>query len=267
MTIPTWLKEMDEVLRGRKADPHLLAAGTAHISIGPLAIGAILLGMIYGIFMGLYALATRTPPSFAQLFATALKVPALFFLTLVVTFPSLYVFSALLGVRLRPKDTLRLIMVPIAVNLAVLASLGPITGFFTLSTTSYAFMKLLNVFFFGISGVIGLKVLLTMLARLEEAQTRPMVTQPAGLQADGGGSPSQPGPAKPVPQPRPKDRTMARATFQVWVVIYALVGAQMGWILRPFIGTPGLPFQWFRGREANFFLDVARTLGELLGAR
>jgi len=267
MTIPKWLKEMDEVLRGRKADPQLLATGTAHIDIGPLVIGAVLLGMIYGIFMGLYALATRTPPSLIQLFASAVKVPALFFLTLAVTFPSLYVFSALLGVRLGPKDTFRLIMVPIAVNLAVLASLGPITGFFTLSTTSYGFMKLLNVFFFGVSGIIGLKVLLTMLARLEEAQAPHAVTQTASQEANGDDNTSQPEPAKPAPQSRPQDQTVARATFQVWVVIYALVGAQMGWILRPFIGAPGLPFEWFRSREANFFIDVVRTIGDLLGAR
>ncbi len=266
MAIPRWLKEMDEVLRGRKAEPHLLATGTAHIDIGPLVVGAIVLGVIYGIFMGLYAMATRTPPSLMQLVATAVKVPALFFLTLVVTFPSLYVFSALLGVRLGPTDTFRFIMVPIAVNLAVLASLGPITGFFTLSTTSYAFMKLLNVVFFGTSGLIGLKVLLVMLARLEEAQATPAATQAASLEADGD-SPSPSEPAQPVPQSRPRDRTMARATFQVWVVIYALVGAQMGWILRPFIGAPELPFEWFRGREANFFIDVARTLGDLLGVQ
>jgi hypothetical protein len=49
------------------------------------------------------------------------------------------------------------------------------------------------------------------------------------------------------------------------VVIYSLVGAQMGWILRPFVGSPGLSFQLFRGREANFFIDVLRTLGQLLG--
>ena len=36
----------------------------------------------------------------AQLFASAVKVPALFFLTLAVTFPSLYVFNALVGSRL-----------------------------------------------------------------------------------------------------------------------------------------------------------------------
>ena len=60
---------------------------------------------------------------------------------------------------------------------------------------------------------------------------------------------------------------MARRTFQVWVVIYALVGAQMGWILRPFIGSPDLKFEWFRHREANIFVDIARTLGELLNLR
>jgi hypothetical protein len=34
----TWLRELDEVLRGQKADPHLLAGGTAHIPIQPLVV-------------------------------------------------------------------------------------------------------------------------------------------------------------------------------------------------------------------------------------
>jgi len=262
----TWLRELDEVLRGRKTDPELLVKGTAHIRIEPLAAGAILLGMIYGICMGLYAVATRTPPSVAQLIASSLKVPALFFLTLVVTFPSLYVFSALFGVRLGPKDTLRVIMVPITVNLAVLASLGTITAFFTLSTTSYPFMKLLNFFFFAVSGAIGLKVLLSMLSRLEEAQM-PRVIAPATPPASESGTPDTSAAKPPAPQPMTSERVMARRTFQVWVVIYALVGAQMGWILRPFIGSPDMPFEWFRSREANVFVDVAHTVGELLNLR
>lgn len=261
-----WLKELDDVLRGRKADPHVLAEGTAHIQIKPLVGASILLGIIYGVFMGLYAVLTRTPPCFAQLVASAVKVPSLFFLTLVVTFPSLYVFSALLGVRLSPKDTLRLIIVPITINLAVLASLGPITGFFTLSTTSYAFMKLLNFFFFAVSGAIGLKVLLTMLSHLEAAQAPPA---PVGQESDGtpqaSDHPNEAGPTQPVPHPASQDRIMARRTFQVWLVIYALVGAQMGWILRPFVGAPNLPFELFRNREANIFVDVLRTFGELFG--
>ena len=261
-----WLRELDEALRGHKADPRMLSEGTAHIHIPPLVAISIVLGMIYGVSMGLYAVATRTPPCVAQLVASAIKVPALFFLTLVVTFPSLYVFSALFGVRLGLKDTFRLILVPIVVNLAVLASLGPITAFFTLSTTSYPFMKLLNVLFFTVAGIIGLKVLLTMLSSLETAQSPPPAVQPEPVKtAEAPGNPTPPTSAGPLPRPLSRERTAASATFLVWVVIYALVGAQMGWILRPFVGSPDLSFQLFRGREANFFVDVLRTLGQLLG--
>ena len=31
---------------------------------------------------------------------------------------------------------------------------------------------------------------------------------------------------------------------------------QMGWILRPFIGAPSEPFEWFRERQSNFFVVV-----------
>lgn len=47
-----WLKELDEVLRGRKADPVALAEGTGHIRIKPLVCVSILLGMLYGLCMG-----------------------------------------------------------------------------------------------------------------------------------------------------------------------------------------------------------------------
>ncbi len=51
--------------------------------------------------------------------------------------------------------------------------------------------------------------------------------------------------------------------FRIWTFVFALVGAQMGWVLRPFIGSPDLGFQWFRARESNFFLDVLTAIGDL----
>ena len=57
----------------------------------------------------------------------------------------------------------------------------------------------------------------------------------------------------------------ARRVFSVWIVIYGIVGAQMGWILRPFVGAPGLEFTWFRPRESNFLQGFLETLGSLLG--
>ncbi len=37
-----------------------------------------------------------------------------------------------------------------------------------------------------------------------------------------------------------------RYTLIGWVLIYAFVGIQMGWVLRPFIGSPGSPVRFFR---------------------
>ena len=89
-----WFKNLDDLLRGEKTEAHLLARGTQHIPLGATATAAAGLGIIYGVFMGLFAVMTRTPPSYLQMLSTALKVPALFFLTLVVTFPSLSTCSA-----------------------------------------------------------------------------------------------------------------------------------------------------------------------------
>jgi hypothetical protein len=55
----------------------------------------------------------------------------------------------------------------------------------------------------------------------------------------------------------------ARFVFRIWILIYGVVGAQMGWILRPFLGAPGAPFQLFRERDSNFFQAVFRTLRRL----
>jgi hypothetical protein len=54
-----------------------------------------------------------------------------------------------------------------------------------------------------------------------------------------------------------------RTVFRVWVVLFAMVGAQMGWVLRPFVGRPELPFEWFRERQSNFFAAVLGALGPL----
>jgi hypothetical protein len=50
-----------------------------------------------------------------------------------------------------------------------------------------------------------------------------------------------------------------RTIFRLWVIVFALVGAQMAWVLRPFVGNPAVPFTWFRVRESNFFQAVFQT--------
>ena len=60
----------------------------------------------------------------------------------------------------------RLLIASLAVNLAVLASLGPIVAFFSVSTTSYHFMVLFNVLVFTVAGLLGLVFLIQTLNRL-----------------------------------------------------------------------------------------------------
>jgi hypothetical protein len=52
--------------------------------------------------------------------------------------------------------------------------------------------------------------------------------------------------------------------FGCWMVVFSLVGTQMGWVLRPFIGNPALPFAWFRPRQSNFFEAVLNAIQALL---
>ncbi|MEQ8762659.1 MAG: hypothetical protein RL885_01945 [Planctomycetota bacterium] len=278
------LREIDRLLRGEATSAESLRGGHIDIQTRTLVQAAVGLGAIYGAFMGMYAAFGETL-NFGQLFASMIKVPLLFLLTLVVTFPSLYVFSALANTRLAPRDTLRLLTASIAVTLTLLASFGPVTGFFTFSTNSYEFILLLNVLFFGVSGIAGLiflKRCLDSLFRPPEPPKpeEPMPSASEQKESDEGEEPEvivvPPGvQAYPRPQPprespyatirRNAEAERARTIFRIWTVIYGAVGAQMGWILRPFIGSPELPFQIFReGRDSNFFEAVLRTLGELM---
>src|SRR5687768_14627007 len=178
-----WIKALDRVLKGEATRPAALRSGTIDLPLGGLSFVLLILGAIYGVCMGAFALVARwdTPHhymAYQQMAYSAAKVPLLFFLTLIVTFPSLYVFNALVGSRLSAGSLLRLLVAALGVTLAVLASFGTIVVFFSLSSTSYAFMVLLNVAVFAVAGLLGMGFLLQTLHRLSQAQVLAM-EQPA----------------------------------------------------------------------------------------
>ena len=271
-----WLTHLDRLLRGDVTRPDELRGGRIKIDSGSMAAMIVVLGMAYGLCMGSYSLLKEVPAQlndpdmrYKQLFATTIKVPALFYLTLLVTFPSLYVFNALVGSRLTIANVLRLLVASLAVNLAVLASLGPIVLFFSLTTKSYAFIQLLNVAVFSVAGVLGLIFLRQTLHRLTSIGD--------AMVAGRAGSPEEETSHAPLADDvddreiasaldMPTGQTLGRhtrAVFGCWMVVFALVGAQMGWVLRPFIGDPNLRFEWFRERRSNFFEAVFNALGAL----
>jgi hypothetical protein len=280
-----WIKELDRVLRGEATRLEELQQAELQIPLVGLAVVILLLAAIYGICMGIYALVRPDGPMLQQCFSTMLKVPALYFLTLLVTFPSLYVFNALVGSRLRAITVLKLLVASLAINITVLASLGPIVAFFSISSTSYPFMLLLNVLVFTVSGMLGLLFLLQTLDRIDRAKRRPEFQPspipPSGEQklaqqsaSDSSVLAVEPGQnsdvikAEIAEPPGALDRLddhvlgkHVKTVFTCWVVVFGLVGSQMSWVLRPFIGAPGTPFEIFRKRGSNFFEAVFHTLG------
>ena len=221
-----------------------------------------------------------------QLLASTVKVPLLFCLTLLVTFPSLYVFNALVGSRLSMVAMLRLVVAALCVMMAVLASLGPIVAFFAVSTTSYPFMKLLTVVAYAIAGSLGLSFLLQTLHRLALAQAAEDATADAAaapltpdVSIPPDGPPTTADVAAAIPSaaaPRPfapgaLERVRewqldprVRTIFRIWVVVFGIVGAQMSWVLRPFVGDPDKDFSFFRERDSHFFQAVFEALRKLL---
>lgn len=295
-----WVFELDRILRGEATKPQALQRTEIRIPIVGISVIVILLAMTYGACMGIFALVRGVENSeyqqaLLQTFASMSKVPLLFSLTLLITFPSLYVFNALVGSQLRCGSVLKLLLASLAVNLAVLASMGPILAFFSVSTPSYSFIVILNVVAFAIAGLLGLTFLIQTLNRLAntdhrlqsvaQVQAPQRLAEPVTTGDSEGTAPrsqnlpasaplavtvsarstnagsGSPGPLDPV-----EGHVLGahvRTVFTCWIVLFGFVGAQMGWVLRPFIGAPGSPFQWFRPRESNFFQAVFETLQNL----
>jgi len=53
--------------------------------------------------------------------------------------------------------------------------------------------------------------------------------------------------------------------LRLWMFLYAFVGSQLAWTLRPFIGAPSIPFELFRQLGGNFYTNVFASIGEILG--
>jgi hypothetical protein len=106
----------------------------------------------------------------------------------------------------------------------------------------------LNVVVFARSGVFGMKGLHRCLASAVAPATPHDPAEHVG---------PPPGPSAP--------RRGIAPVFLVWMVLFGIVGAQMSWVLRPFIGSPDAAFTWFRPRRSSFFEAVLHALWSALG--
>jgi hypothetical protein len=178
----------------------------------------------YGVSMGLFHSPTAAMVS-------ALKLPLLFLLTFGVALPGIYVINAVLGPRLTARSCVTLLLLATSVNALVLASYAPISFFFTLTTSrtvdsGYPFLVLMHVVVFVAAGLLSAGAIVYILRATSRA-----LGQSAG----------------PV-------------SLGVIIALYAFVGAQMAWVLRPWVGAPNAPYQFVRPFEGNIIEGVWRLL-------
>jgi hypothetical protein len=165
-----------------------------------------------------------------QALYSAVKVPLLLAATVGLSLPSFFILNTLRGLRADFAQAVRAVVASQAGLTVVLASLAPVTAFWYASTTDYHGSILFNGVMFGVAS-------LAAQGPLRRAY-RPLVER----------------------DPRHK------ALVRFWVVLYAFVGVQMGWVLRPFIGDPVGPVQFFRpGAWDNAYVIVARMAWDQLG--
>lgn len=161
------------------------------------------------------------PSRWEQMVYSAIKVPALLTLSGLVAFPSFFVVVSLLGLR----DDLRLSIRALAATQTVVAisllALAPLTLLGYASTASHPAHLLMNMLVFAAASAVGQVALRRFYA--------PLVA---------------------------RDPTHRRV-LRVWIVVYAFIGVQLGWVLRPFVGTPGVDTTFLRENAwGNAYLEV-----------
>jgi len=186
-------------------------------------------------FFALYGAVMGSSHSLWQALSSAGKLPVLFIATLMICAPTLYFFNLVLGSNQSLSQNVVLMLSGITVTAVLLLSFAPVVLFFLLTTSHYQLFKLVNVGVFAISGCVGVAFL---------GQGMRIVSQ--GNR--GGGA--------------------VRFTLVgwAWILLYAFVGSQLAWTLRPFIGAPGMTeFELFRQLGGSFYTNVLASLGEILG--
>jgi hypothetical protein len=188
--------------------PWTTESAGAGAALWVLAANLVVFGMIYGAVMGSFG--GVWGDRFLQVVFAAVKVPLLLLATSVIALPSFFVLNTLLGLRRDFVQAVRALVATQAGLAIVLASLAPLTAFWYASSGDYPSAIRFNALMFATASLAAQWLL--------RGYYRPLIRR------------------------NHRHRWMLYA----WLVAYIFVGIQMGWILRPFVGSPGQRIQFFR---------------------
>ena len=187
-------------------------------------------GMLYGAAMGTFG--GFGGDRLWQIAYSAVKVPLLLVVTLLLSLPGYCVLNTLSGLRHDLSRALAAVLTAHAGAAVVLGGLAPYPLFWYVSGTSYHGATLFNGLMFAIASFAGQHLLRRMYAPLIALDPR------------------------------------HRRLLRVWLVLYCFTGIQLAWVLRPFLGDPRAPVQFFREEAwGNAYVVVAQILWRMVAGR
>jgi hypothetical protein len=185
------------------------------------------------VFFALYGAVMGASHSALQALSSAVKLPMLFLITLLICTPSLHFFNILFGSKQTLPQTIALVLTAMSTTAVLLVSFAPVTLFFLLTSRNYPFFLLLNVAFFTIGGVMGIVFLRQGFEIISESDNNDSIST-------------------------------RRLIFTIWILLYAFVGSQMAYTLSPFVGDPNEPFMVLTQFGDNFYSYLFQRFNEVL---
>ncbi len=172
-----------------------------------------------------------------QALYTALKFPLILLLTALGNALLNGMLAPLLGLNITFRQSLVAVLMSFTIAAAILGGFSPVLLFLIWNTpplgaassfNAYGFILLAQVFIIAFAGIAANLRLIQLLTRLSGSAA------------------------------------VAQKILIAWLAVNLLLGAQLSWNLRPFVGSPGLPVQFFRpdALRGNFFeatYNTART--------
>ncbi len=211
-----------------RAKPWAVEEGRAAKKLAQLGLMVAAFGITYGAVMGSFG--GVFGERFWQVVFSAVKVPLLLLGTFALSLPNFFVVNTLFGLRSDFSHSLRALLATQAGLTIILASFAPFTAVWYASSSDYRGAILFNTLMFGCASIAAQWLLRRFY------------------------------------QPLIKRNPRHRMLLRVWLVIYAFVGIQMAWVLRPFIGNPAGPTQFFRQDAwGNAYVRLVHILWTFLG--
>jgi hypothetical protein len=208
-------------------EPALASAASAVSDVWRRAALTLCCGAIYGGVMGCFGGVTGDRK--LQILISAAKVPLLLLVTFAISLPSFFVVNTLAGLRSDFPAVVRVLSGSQAVLAIVLAALAPYTLLWYVSFGNYSWALLFNGLMFAVATCSAQWTL--------RHAYRPLIAM----------------------QPR------HRWQLRMWLFLYAFVAIQMAWVLRPFVGAPDMPIQFFRQDSwGNAYMFVGRMIWQTI---